>query len=91
MENLKEGIVTVKMDPAQIKRLDSYVKKMKIQSRSQLIRNMIDTSLEDLDLMNTTGMLTMAIKGYDLLEIVKKALGKKNFKVEGDNKLIIDL
>lgn len=86
---IKEKVITLKIKESELNRIDAYATKLRI-NRSQLLRNLIDTSLEDLDLMNSTGLLTMAIKGIDLLDIIKKALSKKNYRVEKDNRLIID-
>ena len=86
-----DKVINIKIKESTVKRIDAYAKKMKINNRSQLCRNLITAGLDDLDLMNTTGLLAMAIKGVDLLGIIKEALNNKKFKVENDNRLIIDL
>lgn len=89
-KDIKGTSITVKIDEEMLKEIDLFAKKMKL-NRSQIVRNLISAGLDDLRLMSNTGMLSMAIKGYDLLEIVKDSLSKKKFIVQDDDKLIIDL
>jgi len=81
--------INLTLDPAVIVELDSFAKKMRT-TRAQLIRNLLDEGLTDVKLMNSTGLLTMAVKGFDFIAFVKKALNEKRFVIEG-KKLIIDL
>jgi len=86
----KDKFIATRADQKTIKRLDFYVKKMNMKSRAHLIDNLIKTGLDDLDLMNSTGLLTMAVKGYDVLGSIKKSLVAKKFVFESE-RLIIDL
>jgi len=86
----KEKIITVKIEGQLLERIDKYAKIMKL-NRSQLLRNLIEIGLDDLSLMQSTGMLTMAAKGYDLLGVVKKSLSLKKFSIENDQRIIIEL
>lgn len=90
-QNEKEldGVITVKIKTEEIKILDKYAKKMKI-TRSQLVRNMIETGLDDLQLMNSTGLLTMALKGIDLLGMIRNSIQHDKYQVE-DGKVTIEL
>jgi mannitol-specific phosphotransferase system IIBC component len=88
-KQVKERVITVKLTEAAIDKLDTYAKKMKI-NRSQLVRNMVDNNLDDLDILKSSGFLAMALKGVDLMEVLKTSLRKKQYVVE-NNKLIIDL
>ena len=86
----KDKFLATRADQKTIKRLDFYVKKMNMKSRANLIDNLIKTGLDDLDLMNSTGLLTMAVKGYDVLGSIKKSLVAKKFIFENE-RLIVDL
>jgi metal-responsive CopG/Arc/MetJ family transcriptional regulator len=86
---IKSKVLTVKITESELKKIDHYAGKMKI-SRSQLIRNLVMSGLMDMELMNRTGLLSMALKGYDLLDHIRKSLGKDNYQIE-DGKVIIDL
>ena len=88
--NAKEKVITVKVDEKMLKELDAFSKKMKL-NRSQFVRNLIDTGLDDYRIMSSTGLLAVAVKGYDLIGAVKKAIEKKQFKIEDEKRLIIDL
>ena len=81
--------VNLTLDSNAVIELENFAKKMKI-TRAQLIRNLLDEGLNDLKLMNSTGLLTMAVKGFDVISLVKKALNEKRFVFE-EKKLIIDL
>lgn len=85
----KTRVITVKVTESELKRIDYYVEKIKT-SRSQLIRNLVMSGLTDMELMNRTGLLTMALKGVDLLDHIRKSLGKDKYQVK-DGKVIIDL
>lgn len=85
----QDKVITIKVTESELKEIDHYAKKMRI-NRSQLIRNLVNTGLSDVKLMNKTGLLTMALKGFDLLDHIKESLGKDQYQVE-DGKVIIDL
>jgi metal-responsive CopG/Arc/MetJ family transcriptional regulator len=85
----KTRVITVKVTESELKKIDYYVEKIKT-SRSQLIRNLVMSGLTDMELMNRTGLLTMALKGVDLLDHIRKSLGKDKYQVK-DGKVIIDL
>ncbi len=92
MKQSKEKIdvkVTFKLPASKVKKLDEYANQIGI-NRSQLVRNFVDTSLDDLALFKTTGMLVLAMKGINLLDIVRNAIKKKNFEVKDDKKIIIN-
>lgn len=59
-------------------------------NRAQLVRNLISSGLDDLELMQKTGLLSMALKGRDLLEIIRVSIGDDRYEVK-DDKLVIDL
>ncbi len=85
----KDRAITIKMTDSELARVDHYADKMTC-NRSQLVRNLIRSGLDDLEMMNKTGLLIMALKGFDLLEHVKKSLSKDKYQLE-DGKVIIDL
>ncbi|HRC27436.1 MAG TPA: hypothetical protein PKX87_08410, partial [Alphaproteobacteria bacterium] len=72
MGRLNEKTVTFRIRIDQLPDLDRYAKKLKI-SRSHLIRNLIDTGLDDLRLLDKTGFLTLTSKGRDLFDVVRHA------------------
>lgn len=84
-----DGVITVKMTMEEIKRIDEYAKRMKV-SRSQLVRNLVKTGLDDLQLMRSTGLLSLAIKGYDVFELFRNGMKNQKLVIE-DEKLIIEL
>lgn len=86
---LKDKAITVKLTEKELETVDHYAKKMKL-NRSQLVRNLVNTGLSDLKLMNRTGLLTMALKGFDLLDHIKNSLDDDKYQVE-NGKVIIDL
>jgi hypothetical protein len=59
-------------------------------TRSQLVRNLLKSGLQDLKVMNSTGFLSMALKGYDVLDVIRQSLQQNKCRVEGEQ-LIIDL
>jgi metal-responsive CopG/Arc/MetJ family transcriptional regulator len=85
----KNRVITVKITESELERIDFYADKSNL-NRSQLVRNLVRSGLDDLKLMNRTGLLTMALKGVDLLDHVKKSLGKEKYQVK-NGKVIIDL
>jgi metal-responsive CopG/Arc/MetJ family transcriptional regulator len=95
MEEIKDNeenrtkVITVKVTPSELKKIDKYAKKIKI-NRSQMIRNFVESGMDDLDLMNRTGLLTMALKGVDLLSNIKSSLDSDKYHVE-NGKIIIEL
>ena len=88
-EGPKTRVITVKVTPSELKKIDKYAKKMKI-NRSQMVRNFVEAGMDDLDLMHRTGLLTMALKGVDLLSKIKASLGDDKYQVE-DGKVTIEL
>lgn len=82
--------VSVKINASKINEIDLFAQKMKV-SRAHLVRKLIDAGLDDLRVMNNTGILSLAVRGIDLLEIIKSALSEKRYVLEDDKKLIIDL
>lgn len=81
--------ITFRIEDDQLELIDKYCKKMKI-NRSQLIRNLINAGLDDLKLMEKTGLLALAMKGRDLLDIVRTSIDDDRYEVK-DDKLVIDL
>jgi len=90
IKDIKEIQVCVKMETSKVEEIDLYSKKMKL-TRAHLVRNLIDAGLDDLKVMNNTGILSMAVKGIDLLGIVKNSLSERRYVLNDENKLIIDL
>ncbi len=82
--------LTVKIDRETIAIVDKYAKKMKT-NRSQLVRNLIDSGLDDIRLLECSGFLKMAMVGVDALDLVRKAFKSGSYKIQDDNKLVIDL
>ena len=82
--------ITSKVDKIQLKELDKYAKKLRI-TRSQMIRNCLDDGIEDLKLLERTGLLGLAIKGVDTLALIKTALHKDKYEFKDNGKLVIDL
>lgn len=85
----KLRMVTLRIEERKLERLDKFAKKMKL-NRAQLVRNLIDGGLDNLEVMQKTGVLAMALKGYDLFEIFRDSIRDDKYRVEGE-KLIIDL
>jgi len=86
----KEIQLSMKLTASKLNEIDLYAKKMKL-SRAHLMRNLIDAGLDDLKVMNNTGILSLAVRGIDLLEIIKNALAEKRFTLQDGDRLIIDL
>ena len=82
--------LTVKVKKDKIAELDKYAKKMKI-NRSQIVRNFIDSGLDDVKVLERSGFLKMAMVGVNLLDLVKDSFISGKFKIQDDNKLVIDL
>ena len=89
MKKLNHKTITFRIEADQLKLIENYADKMKM-NRSQLIRNLINTGLDDLKLMDKTGVLALAIKGRDLIGMVRTSIGEDRYEVK-DDKLIIDL
>ncbi len=85
----KLKIVTLRIEESKIQRIDEFAQKMKL-NRAQLVRNLISSGLDDLELMQKTGLLSMALKGRDLLAIIRVSIGDDRYEVK-DDKLVIDL
>jgi hypothetical protein len=81
--------VTFKLPASKVEKLDQFAQQIGI-TRSQLVRNMIDTSLDDLAILRTTGMLSLAMKGVNLFDVVRNALKNKKYEIKDDKKIIID-
>ncbi len=88
-KKLLETVLTVKINDELIQELDKFAKRMKL-TRSQLVRNLLITGLQDLKVMKSTGLLTMALKGYDVFDVIRQSLQQNKYKIE-DEQLIIDL
>lgn len=86
----KEFMMTIKIEEKKVKEIDFYAKKLKI-SRSHMVRNLIDDGMDDIKLMQSTGILTMALKGIDGLKTVKKAFKDNKFEIENNERIIIEL
>ncbi len=82
--------LSVKINASKLTEIDLFAQKMKL-SRAHLVRNLIDAGLDDLKVMNNTGILSLAVRGIDLLDIIKTALSEKRYVIQDENKLIIDL
>ena len=81
--------VTFKLSASKVEKLDQFAQQIGV-TRSQLVRNMIDTSLDDLAILRTTGMLSLAMKGVNLFDVVRNALKNKKYEIKDDKKIIID-
>lgn len=82
-------MVTLRIEESKLERLDNFAQKMKL-NRAQLVRNLIDSGLDDLELMQKTGLLAMALKGRDVLGLIRSSIGEDRYEVK-DDKLVIDL
>ncbi len=85
----KLKIVTLRIEESKIQRIDEFAQKMKL-NRAQLVRNLISSGLDDLELMQKAGLLSMALKGRDLLELIRVSIGDDRYEVK-DDKIVIDL
>jgi len=82
--------IGIKLDEKTLERLDAKANKLRL-NRSQMTRNLIDTGLDELDFLEKIGFLGMTLKGFDILESVKKALSDRKYKIDGNHRLIIEL
>jgi archaeosine-15-forming tRNA-guanine transglycosylase len=82
-------VLSLKISEDLMNELDSFAKKMKL-TRSQLVRNLLTSGLQDLKIMKGTGFLTLALKGYDVFDVIRQSLQNKKYRIE-DERLIIDL
>lgn len=89
MKKLNQKTITFRIEDAQLDLITKYSKKMNL-NRSHLIRNLLNVGLDDLKLLDKTGLLSLAIKGRNLLDIVRTSIDDDKFEVEND-KLVIDL
>lgn len=89
MKKLNQKTVTFRIEDSQLELIAKYSDKMDM-NRSQLLRNVIRSGLDDLKLMDRTGFLALAIKGRNLLDIVRTSIDDDKFEVK-DDKLVIDL
>ena len=85
----KLKIVTLRIEESKIQRIDEFAQKMKL-NRAQLVRNLISSGLDDLELMQKAGLLSMALKGRDLFELIRVSIGDDRYEVK-DDKIVIDL
>lgn len=85
----KLKIVTLRIEESKIQRIDEFAQKMKL-NRAQLVRNLISSGLDDLELMQKAGLLSLALKGRDLLELIRVSIGDDRYEVK-DDKIVIDL
>lgn len=70
--------VYIRMTKGQLKRIDSYAAKIRI-TRSQMIRNLIDSGLDSANFMNSFGVFDLVgffrdnkIKPMDVLSLAEK-------------------
>lgn len=89
MKKLNHKTITFRIEADQLDEIIKYSEKMRL-NRSQLIRNLIKTGLDDVRIMDKTGVLALAVKGRDLLEMVRTSIGEDRYELK-DDKLIIDL
>lgn len=89
MELIDGKVISFRIEKADLDLIDKYAAKMRMP-RSQLIRNLIHSSLDDVKLMEKTGILSLAAKGRDLLDMVRSSLHEDRYEVSED-KLIIEL
>jgi len=89
MEKLNQKTVTFRIRDDQLEEIEKYAEKLKI-TRSHLIRNLLDSGLDDLRLLDKTGFLTLSSKGRDLFSIVRNALGEERYVVKDDT-LVVEL
>lgn len=89
MELIDGKVISFRIEKADLDLIDKYAAKMRMP-RSQLIRNLIHSSLDDVKLMEKTGILSLAAKGRDLLDMVRSSLHEDRYEVS-DDKLIIEL
>lgn len=82
--------IVCKLKKEIVNRLDSRATNLNL-NRAQLMRNLIDTGLDELDFYDKIGLLGIVVKGYDILGNVKKSLSERKFNIDGKNRLIIDL
>ncbi len=64
-------------EPSKINKVDYYAAKMGM-TRSLMIRNMIDTSLDDLKVFEKTGALMAIKKSQNFISVLKNPLSEKN-------------
>lgn len=86
---LDEKTITFRVETEQLALIDKYAERMKL-NRSQLIRNLLNTGLDDVKLLDKTGILSLALKGRDLLDMVRTSIDEDRYEVK-DDKLVIDL
>lgn len=89
MELVDGKVISFRIEKADLDLIDKYAMKMRMP-RSLLIRNLIHASLEDVVLMEKIGLLSLAVKGRDLLDMVRGSLKEDRFEIK-DDKLVIDL
>ncbi len=89
-KKIKEKLIAVKVDEAFLEELDAYASKLNM-SRSQLMRNLMNSGMEDLKVLHHTGALMLITKGADIFKVFRDALRDKNYRIEDNDKLVIDL
>jgi len=77
--------VSIQLDTRLIKKIDAKAKKLNL-SRSQLLRNLIETAYEDLVVLDAWGLLTITNIGKKIINKIKLGLssGKYTINEEGD-------
>jgi metal-responsive CopG/Arc/MetJ family transcriptional regulator len=63
--------VLIRLQENQIERLDHYAKKIKV-SRNQVISNLIDVGLDDLRMLEKTGLLVLGAGLRDLIRNIRE-------------------
>lgn len=85
----KDKTLILVIESSKMDELNRLSKKLKM-SKAQLVRNCIDVALSDLHLIEATGLLTVGVKTYDLIESAKKAIFNNQYSLK-KKKMVIDL
>ncbi len=88
-KEIKGQLVCTKVEQEFLDELDFYAKKLGL-TRSQLMRNIMRSGLDDLKVLYSTGALALISKGIDLFTLVKESLRLKKYRVE-KNEVIISI
>ncbi|MCE5275780.1 MAG: ribbon-helix-helix protein, CopG family [Deltaproteobacteria bacterium] len=77
--------VSIQLDTRLIKKIDAKAKKLNL-SRSQLLRNLIETAYEDMVVLDALGLLTITNIGKKIINKIKLGLssGKYTINEEGE-------
>lgn len=87
--NFDEKTITFRVETEQLFLIDKYAEKMKL-TRSQTIRNLLGIGLEDINVLDKTGLLSLALKGRDLFQMIRNSIGDDRYELKG-NRITIDL